>query len=137
MEGSAAEKDDADASTNALEWKRLSIVICLRLFRSLAKFVAKSARRTQSSSGEDTFSALNVTPLDQSQSCNSRSGSLSRPRSGSRALLFSVLPGQVVPPSLRTFKELRAALSRELCNTNPTHGHLMRCKTGVLMTITC
>jgi uracil DNA glycosylase len=66
MEGSAAGEDAADAESSTVLGQALHRHLSSPAFRRLAKFVAKSARRAHNlSSGEDTFSALNVTPLDK------------------------------------------------------------------------
>jgi uracil-DNA glycosylase len=116
-------------------WDRLSIVIYLRpLFASLAKFVAKSARRTHNlSSGEDTFSALNVTPLDKVRVVIVGQDPYHGPgRLTGFAFLF--YPDKLFHRHQNIYRSY-AAKAVNFANTNPTHGHLMRwAKAGVLMT---
>jgi uracil-DNA glycosylase len=139
MEGNAAEEDntDAESSTSALGWKQaLHRHLSTPAFASLAKFVAKERKtHTIFPLAKDTFSALNVTPLDQVRVVIVGQDPYHGPGQA-HGLCFSVLPGQVVPPSLKNiYKELREDSAVNFASSNPTHGHLMRwAKQGVLMT---
>jgi uracil-DNA glycosylase len=139
MEGNAAEDDntDAESSTSELGWKQaLHRHLSTPAFASLAKFVAKERKaHTIFPLAKDTFSALNVTPLDQVRVVIVGQDPYHGPGQA-HGLCFSVLPGQVVPPSLKNiYKELREDSAVNFASSNPTHGHLLRwAKQGVLMT---
>jgi uracil-DNA glycosylase len=138
MEGNAVEEDDADSSTSALlGWKHaLHRHLSSAAFASLAKFVARERKaHTIFPLAKDTFSALNVTPLDKVRVVIVGQDPYHGPGQA-HGLCFSVLPGQAVPPSLKNiYKELREDAAVNFADAPPTHGHLMRwAKQGVLMT---
>jgi uracil-DNA glycosylase len=88
MEGSAAGEDAADAESS--NWKQaLHRHLSAPAFPVSPSLLQRSARRTHNlSSGEDTFSALNVTPLDQVRVVIVGQDPYHGPGRGSRALLF-------------------------------------------------
>lgn len=139
MEGNAVGEDNADAesSTSSLDWKHaLHRQLSSPAFASLAKFVARERKtHTIFPLAKDTFSALNVTPLDKVRVVIVGQDPYHGPCQA-HGLCFSVLPGQVVPPSLKNiYKELREDADVNFSSSPPTHGHLMRwAKQGVLMT---
>ena len=80
--------------------------------------------------GEQIFSALNTTPLDQVKVVILGQDPYHGPGQA-HGLCFSVLPGVVVPPSLKNiFKELKA----DLGVPTPSHGYLQSwAQQGVLL----
>jgi uracil-DNA glycosylase len=137
MEGNAVGENDAEPSTSANDWKHaLHRHLSSAAFASLAKFVAKERKaHTIFPLAKDTFSALNVTPLDKVRVVIVGQDPYHGPGQA-HGLCFSVLPGEKVPPSLKNiYKELREDAAVNFANSPPTHGHLMRwAKQGVLMT---
>jgi uracil-DNA glycosylase len=104
-------------------------------FEKLAKFVAQERRsHTIFPPANDTFAALTLIPLDQVRVVIVGQDPYHGPGQA-HGLCFSVLPGQVVPPSLKNiYAELKDDPAVDFANERPTHGHLSRwAKQGVLL----
>lgn len=106
-------------------------------FEKLAKFVA-TERKNQIiyPPASDTFSSLNLTPLEKVKVVIVGQDPYHGPNQG-HGLCFSVQKGVKVPPSLQNiYKELSndSNVSFSINGTMPTHGYLERwAKQGVLM----
>jgi|UPI000581A216 uracil-DNA glycosylase len=106
-------------------------------FASLASFVAKERLvNTVYPPVADTWSALNLTPLDQVRVVIIGQDPYHGPGQA-HGLCFSVLPGQAIPPSLKNvYRELNE--DSQIKFLMPRHGHLIRwAKQGVLMLNAC
>jgi len=104
-------------------------------FASLARYVAREhSTKTVYPPLKDTFSAINMTPLDQVRVVIVGQDPYHGPNQA-HGLCFSVLPGQAVPPSLKNiYKELIEDPDVSFCEAPPKHGHLVQwAKQGVLM----
>lgn len=127
--------NDSD-TTASTSWKKaMKRQFSSAAFGSLARFVARErASKTIYPPARNTFGSLNMTPLDQVRVVIVGQDPYHGP-SQAHGLCFSVLPGNVVPPSLKNiYKELREDLSIEFPQDPPKHGHLERwAKQGVLM----
>lgn len=104
-------------------------------FERLANFVARERiNKTVYPTIENTWSALNLTPLDQVKVVIVGQDPYHGPGQA-HGLCFSVLPGQPAPPSLKNiYKELANDPQVPNFQKSPNHGHLSRwASQGVLM----
>lgn len=104
-------------------------------FASLAKFVASERKsKTIYPPPNDTFSAMNLTPLSEVKVVVVGQDPYHGPGQG-HGLAFSVQHGMAIPPSLRNiYKELLNDDAVPDFSTKPTHGYLERwARQGVLM----